>query len=128
MHLAIDGYGTDTGKFQDKDLLYEFLDTYPASLGMTKITEPKVLTYVGSVPEDWGLSGFVIIAESHISVHTFPSRNYINVDVFSCKEFDTEKALEDVKRVFALKEVTNWTMRRGLDWVLMDPPKTPERA
>jgi len=128
MHLAIDGYGTDTGKLQDKDLLYEFLDTYPASLGMTKITEPKVLTYVGSVPEDWGLSGFVIIAESHISVHTFPSRNYINVDVFSCKEFDTEKALEDVKRVFALKEVTNWTMRRGLDALHADLSKSPQKA
>ena len=76
----------------------------PTTLGMTKITEPKVLTYVGSVPEDWGLSGFVIIAESHISVHTFPSRNYINVDIFSCKEFDSEKALEDVKRIFGAEK------------------------
>jgi len=128
MHLAVDGYGTDTSKFQDTDLLYEFLDTYPTTLGMTKITEPKVLTYVGSVPEDWGLSGFVIIAESHISVHTFPSRNYINVDIFSCKEFDAEKALEDVKRVFGLKKVTSWAMGRGLDALLAGPPETPEKA
>jgi len=128
MHLAVDGYGTDTSKFQDRDLLYEFLDTYPTTLGMTKITEPKVLTYVGNVPEDWGLSGFVIIAESHISVHTFPSRNYINVDIFSCKEFDSEKALEDVKRVFGLKKVTSWTMGRGLDALLAGPPEMPEKA
>jgi S-adenosylmethionine decarboxylase len=128
MHLAVDGYGTDTSKFQDRELLYEFLDKYPTTLGMTKITEPKVLTYVGNVPEDWGLSGFVIIAESHISVHTFPSRNYINVDIFSCKEFDAEKALDDVKRVFGLKEVTSWTMGRGLDALMAGPSEMPEKV
>ena len=128
MHLVVDGYGADPDRLKDEGLVYRFLDEYPSAIGMTKMVPPQVYTYRGRVPEDWGVSGFVLIAESHISVHTFPSRNYINVDVFSCKEFDTEKALEDVKRVFALKEVTNWTMRRGLDWVLMDPPKMPERA
>ena len=115
MHLAIDGYGTDPRVFEDRDHLYRFLDSYPSSLGMTKIMEPQVLTYRGPVAEDWGLSGFVIIAESHISVHTFPARNYINVDVFSCKGFDVEKALDDVKGSFSLREVTSWTLERGLD-------------
>jgi S-adenosylmethionine decarboxylase len=127
MHLAIDGFGSDPARFEDKELLFNFLDTYPSKLGMTKITEPKVLTYVGKVPEDWGLSGFVIIAESHISVHTFPARNYINVDVFSCKPFNTDKALEDVKRVFGLKSVNIWKMPRGLE-VFADEPQHSRKA
>lgn len=100
---------------EDRDLLHRFLDTYPSSLGMNKVTEPQVLTYHGRVAEDWGLSGFVIIAESHISVHTFPARNYISVDIFSCKGFDVEKALGEVKEFFSLKEVKSWTLERGLD-------------
>lgn len=115
MHLAIDGYGTNPGVLEDRELLHRFLDTYPSSLGMSKVTEPQVLTYQGAVAEDWGLSGFVIIAESHISVHTFPARNYINVDIFSCKGFDAERALEEVKAFFSLKQVKSWTLQRGLD-------------
>ena len=127
MHLAIDGYGTDSRKFEDRELLYDFLDRYPASLGMRKVAEPQVLTYVGGTPEDWGLSGFVIIAESHISVHTFPARNYINVDIFSCKQFDVERSLEDVRRFFALKEVRSWALERGLD-SLGNSPRVRQRA
>ena len=82
---------------------------------MTKIAPPYVCRYVGSKPQDWGVSGFVLIAESHISVHTFPARNYINVDIFSCKRFDAEKALAEVKEFFSLKDVKSWTLERGLD-------------
>ena len=63
---------------------------------MTKVTEPAVHTYHGPQPQDWGVSGFVIIAESHISVHTFPDRGHVNVDIFSCKEFDAERAREEI--------------------------------
>ncbi len=88
MHLIVDGYGGDVGVMEDPDALFRFLDEYPDAIGMTKITTPQVYTYAGRKPEDNGLSGFVLIAESHISVHTFPRRQYINIDVFSCMEFD----------------------------------------
>ena len=84
MHLAIDGLGAKAAILQDVDLVQRFLNEYPDAIGMTKVAPPQVYTYHGKVPEDWGISGFVIIAESHISVHTFPDRGYINIDVFSC--------------------------------------------
>ena len=56
-----------------------------------------MLEYHGPNPNDNGISGFVIIAESHISVHTFPGRDYVNIDIFSCKSFDHEQALADVR-------------------------------
>ena len=79
---------------------------------MTKITPPAVYTYHGPTPEDWGVSGFVIIAESHISVHTFPDRGYVNIDVFSCKEFDTDDAMAQVGEFFTMAEVRNWVLER----------------
>ena len=115
MHLAIDGYTGATDRLQDMELLRRFLDEYPDALGMTKLISPCVVTYHGPVPEDWGLSGFVIIAESHISVHTFPARSYVNVDIFSCKEFDPEAARRSVGETFSLHTSHNWVLERGLE-------------
>ena len=115
MHLVIDGYKGDSDKMWDVDLVRRFLDEYPATLGMTKICEPQVQEYNGPKSEDSGVSGFVIIAESHISIHTFPHRDYVNVDVFSCKAFDNERALRDVKALFSLGEVRTWVIDRGLE-------------
>ena len=116
MHLVVDGYGADPEKLEDEDLIYRFLDEYPETLGMTKMIPPQVHTYRGRVAEDWGVSGFVLIAESHISVHTFPDRRYINVDIFSCKEFDVAASQRDVEQTFGLLEVRVWTMERGIEY------------
>ena len=117
MHLVIDGYGGDVDKMWDQDLIRSFLDQFPAKLAMTPITEPKVLEYIGDKPDDVGVSGFVIIAESHISIHTFPKREYVNVDIFSCKGFDDLYALEEVKLLFGFDDVKTWLLDRGLEWI-----------
>jgi len=117
MHLVIDGYGGDIDKMWDEDLVRDFLYHYPESLNMTRITEPNVLRYEAPKSEDSGVSGFVIIAESHISIHTFPRKDYINIDIFSCRPFDHERALEDVNVLFDLAEVKTWLLDRGLEWL-----------
>jgi S-adenosylmethionine decarboxylase len=117
MHLVIDGYGGDVDRMWDQELVRDFLTNYPSQLGMTRITEPKVLEYNGPQAEDAGVSGFVIIAESHISIHTFPYRRYVNIDIFSCKSFDNHRALVDAKKLFALEDVKTWLLERGLEWL-----------
>ena len=116
MHLIIDGFGGDADLMWDTNRLRQFLDEYPANLGMTRITEPEVLEYHGANSGDSGISGFVIIAESHISVHTFPHRDYVNIDLFSCKSFDHERALADARALFNLQQVKTWLLDRGLEW------------
>lgn len=116
MHLVVDGYGADSAKLTDTDLVYRFLDEFPDSIGMTKIVPPQVYTYHGKTTEDWGVSGFVLIAESHISIHTFPDRQYVNIDIFSCNDFDVSASLDVVKRAFELPEVRVWTLERGIDY------------
>ena len=116
MHLVIDGYGGDPTMLGDPDAIYRFLDEYPDAIGMTKIIPPHVYVYAGQKPEDVGVSGFVLIAESHISVHTFPRRHYVNIDVFSCKEFDAQRALEEMRAMFSLEMVRSWTLDRGLEY------------
>jgi len=102
VHLIIDGYSSNQRILRDEDFLRKWLEDYPARIGMTRISPPYVLRYAGPVPEDWGISGFVFIAESHIGIHTFVEQNYVNIDVFSCKDFDTNKAIEDFREGFQL--------------------------
>ena len=82
MHLVVDGYGGKPSIMEDTERIYEFLDTLPAQIGMTKMIPPQVYTYHGKNPRDWGVSGFVLIAESHISIHTFPEHQHMNIDIF----------------------------------------------
>ena len=117
MHLVIDGHGLDRDALGDAELVLDFLERHPGEIGMTKIAPAQVHTYTGKKPEDWGVSGFVLIAESHISVHTFPEREYMNVDVFSCKAFDTSQSAEIVKRTFRLTSVETRALERGVEYL-----------
>ena len=116
MHLIIDGFGSNPKLLESEELLYQLLDDYPAQIGMTKVAPPHVFRYVGSKPEDWGISGFVLIAESHISIHTFPERGYVNIDIFSCKDFDSEQAIKDFQAKFELVKLRSYLLNRGLEY------------
>jgi S-adenosylmethionine decarboxylase len=112
MHLIIDGFGENKDILQDENFIFELLNAYPGKIGMTKISEPIVFRYSGSKPEDWGVSGLVFIAESHISLHTFVERGFINIDVFSCKDFDAERIMDDMKNNFELTRMRSCLVRR----------------
>ncbi len=125
MHLTIDGFGGSPEKLASEELVRGLLDRYPESIGMTKIAPPHVQRYAGSKPEDWGVSGFVLIAESHIAVHTFPERGYVWADIFSCKAFDAEKAIRTVGEAFDLREARTRILERGLEYPHAVPEAIP---
>lgn len=47
-----------------------------------------------------GVSGVAVLAESHISVHTWPERNYAAFDVFMCGDAEPENSVPVLKRAF----------------------------
>lgn len=118
MHLIIDGYSSNQQRLKDQVFLRQMLDTIPSMIGMTKISEPFVFKYIGDKPDEWGISGFVFIAESHISFHTFVERYYINMDVFSCRDFDIEKAIKHFQEEFQLIKYKCYLVNR--DWNTSD--------
>ena len=115
-HLMLDGYSSDSEKLKDIKLIYNFLDTFPDRISMTKIMPPYVFKYIGKKPEDWGLSGVVIIAESHISIHTFPSKQFLSIDIFSCKKFDSQDCVSFIEEIFGLKKIEVNLLDRGLEF------------
>lgn len=114
MHITIDGYGGDPTKLADVDLVRNLLDRYPGEIGMTKISKPFSTRYQGEKPDDWGVSGFVIIAESHIAIHTFPVHRQVWVDVFSCKEIEEKPSVNFIVEAFDLEEYRLHILHRGI--------------
>jgi S-adenosylmethionine decarboxylase len=102
MHLIIDGFSDNQELLGDEDFLRKWLEDYPARIGMTRISPPYMVRYMEPGLHDCGISGFVFIAESHIGIHTFVERNYVNIDVFSCRDFDSERAVEEFQQGFHL--------------------------
>ena len=115
-HLMLDGYGCDRERLEDLSLIYDFLSEYPARIEMTKIMPPYVFRYDAKNPEDRGISGFVLIAESHISIHTFPEKNYLSLDIFSCKEFDSRTAIFYVNNLFGVQKSEIKLLDRGVEF------------
>ncbi len=93
-HLVVDGFVDDPARLGAIEPIFDLLNSLPDQIGMTKIIQPYVFRYHGVVPDDWGVTGMVIIAESHISIHTFPEHKRFHMDVFSCKPFDYAAALQ----------------------------------
>ncbi|RMH68562.1 MAG: adenosylmethionine decarboxylase [Gemmatimonadetes bacterium] len=121
-HLMLDLNGCNPEKLKDFDLIFDILNELPDKIGMTKITQPYVFKYSGLVPEDKGITGFVVIAESHISIHTFQEKDYVFIDLFSCKDFDYEYAKEYLINVFESKNPMVYTTMRGLDFPRHNAP------
>lgn len=60
-----------------------------------------------------GVSGVLVLAESHISIHTWPERDFAALDIFMCGECDPHRSLPVLKRAFAPQTVLLDEQRRG---------------
>lgn len=54
------------------------------------------------VDQAYGYSTFVMIAESHLSIHTFPEKDYLTFDCYSCKDFDDSIVMDTLTSEFGI--------------------------
>jgi len=109
-HLVIQGRGCPVRLLGDPGHVLAFLNFMPKHIRMTPIMPPFV-TRTAS-----GVSGIVIIAESHISIHTWPCLGQFALDIFSCKPFNLDRAKS---RTLAHFEATGYDLKmfdRGLEY------------
>ena len=60
-----------------------------------------------------GVSGVLVLAESHISIHTWPDRRFAAIDIFMCGNCDPLDTLPQIKKTFS-ENLKISTRRRGL--------------
>ena len=78
-------------------------------------TNSTVLTYSFHRFKPHGISGYVLVAESHLSIHTWPEYGYAAVDVFTCGDHtDPHKGLEHLAKKLGAKKVNVIEVVRGI--------------
>jgi S-adenosylmethionine decarboxylase len=105
VHLMLELYGCDRHILSNELLVKSVLEEYPL---------------------DAGLSGFVVIAQSHISLHAWPEYGEVDIDICSCKEFSQEDAIAFAKQMFQTDDVEAHFVVRGTRSLRPETPD-PER-
>jgi len=77
-HLLLELYRCDYEKLNDESFLRCILNR------AAKLANAKVLNLISNKFEPQGVTAIALLAESHISIHTWPESNYSAVDIFTC--------------------------------------------
>ena len=112
-HLIVEGYDCDKEKLGDEVVVRKTLNELPGLLNIKKLIEPCIIKHQPDDYQESGITGFVIIAESHISIHTYPEKSYLSMDIFSCKEFDIDSVIRYIKERFEIRNVDYKLFSRG---------------
>lgn len=119
-HMIFDAYNCKFERLMDMQLCYDVLENLVKLAAMRKITEPYLIKAEGNETlggkDPGGFSGFVIIQESHVSIHTFARRGFVTIDLYSCKSFKSEGIVEYLKKTFETDDVSVIKMERGLKY------------
>ena len=122
LHLMLDLYGCSPHLLQNEEFLQQVLDQYPRRIGMQKVG-PVELRYIKtSNPLDDGYSGFVIIATSHCSLHAWAPYGMVNLDIFSCEDFDVASTVAFARRMFQTDDIEIHVVERA-----QRSPRVPAR-
>lgn len=112
-HLLLDCYNCSSEKLDSIDACYDFLDRLVEAIGAQKQTQPYVFRTPPEFKGKEGLSGWVPIVESGISIHTLTESNFISLDVYSCRQFDNQKIITFTGDYFEPQEIEANLMLRG---------------
>ena len=113
-HLLLELKDCDAGLLNDMDYLREVLTDVARLIGATVIKD----SFYQFSPQ--GISGVIIIAESHISIHTWPEYSFAAVDVFTCGEvIEPARAVKPLAEKLKARSTSYIELKRG---VLIESP------
>lgn len=113
-HLILELYGCPAESLNDPVLVENSLTAAVKASGATLI-KPFFHQFA---PQ--GVSGVIIIAESHFTIHTWPEYNYAAVDVFTCGEvIDMDAAVEVIRTELNAQSL----QKMGIDRGMLDIPE-----
>jgi len=102
-HWIIEVYDADPRVLDNRDTLEEML------CEVTRVYDVQILHSHFHNFQPQGITGIVMIAESHLTIHTWPEFGYAGLDFFTCgKKTDTEQLSEILKKFLRTQNVILW--------------------
>lgn len=107
--ILVEFYDCDQSRLNDVSFIEESL------LHATRESGATIISHNFHKFSPYGVSGVVVIAESHVAIHTWPEYRYAAVDIFTCGEsIDPWSIQEILKEQFSSGNVSSMEMKRGL--------------
>ncbi len=107
-HITVDMYGCTFESLDNLDFVKHAMLTAVSEANMT------LLDFTSHKFEPQGLTALALLAESHMSIHTYPELGYAAVDVFTCGDHSRpDKAVSILKRFLKPAKVKTTNIRRG---------------
>ena len=107
--ILVEFYDCDQAKINDVAYIENSLIT------ATEASNATIISHNFHKFSPYGVSGVVVIAESHVAIHTWPEYNYAAVDIFTCGDtIEPWMIQEKLKEYFESQNVSSMEMKRGL--------------
>ncbi len=108
-HLLVEYYNCDERILNDIESIRKFMIEAAEKSGATVVND------VFHLFNPYGVSGVVVIAESHLAIHTWPEHKFAAVDLFTCGEdVDPWIAFDYLKKKLKAKYNLSMELKRGL--------------
>lgn len=110
MHIIMELYGCPAELIAHVSSIKQIFDTIIQRAGIHRISE----AYHQFKP--YGVTGIILLEESHISVHTWPEHGYVAMDVYTCGSKEkAAKAAKIAGKLFMPEKVLTKELIRGLE-------------
>ncbi len=106
MHITVDLYGAE--KLDQIELIKACMEECVKACGATLLH-----IHLHHFTPNNGVTGVAVLAESHISVHTWPERDFAAFDIFMCGDAQPEQAIEILRRTFKPEQLETRIIKRG---------------
>jgi S-adenosylmethionine/arginine decarboxylase-like enzyme len=115
--LHIDLYGVSKDICDDLSFCYQLLDDLTDFLGMHKQSPPFIFRSPDQeFPEKAGLSGWVPLIESGISIHTLIIKEFVSLDVYTCGSIDIQKTIKWLCELLKTQSYEHHHLVRGVNY------------
>ncbi len=107
-HVISELWGCDFEKLND----LEQIERIFADAALKSGAEIREVAFHKFAPQ--GVSGVVIISESHLTIHSFPEHGYASIDVYTCGEMDPNIAANYIAEALGAQTRENIELPRGM--------------
>ena len=106
-HILVEYYDCNEDILKDVDKIEQSM------INAAKESNATIIESVFHQFNPWGVSGAVIISESHLTIHTWPEYSYAAVDFFTCGDIDCDTGIDLLKQLLKSKKYEVKKILRG---------------